>query len=114
MVRRGFTITDRARGDLRAIGRYIREESGARRAEDMLKRVLVACELFASQPAAGRGEPELGDDVRSFRVHPFLVAYRPRRQSIEILRVIHGARDREAAWNEPDHPADTIATQRDD
>jgi plasmid stabilization system protein ParE len=47
--------------------------------------------------------------VRSFIVSPYLVVYRPRGRSIEILRVIRGARDRTAAWREPSNGGDPPA-----
>ena len=68
--------------------------------------VMAACRLFASQPRAGRRESAFGPEVRTFIVNPYLVVYRPLGRSIEILRVIHGARDRDAAWHEPSNGDD--------
>jgi toxin ParE1/3/4 len=100
--RRRFAITQLARRDLDYVADWIRTRSGRARAQLVVGRIMAACQLLAQQPLAGRPEPELGEDVRSFVVHPYLVVYRPRRRSIEVLRVIHGARDRNAAWREPE------------
>ena len=104
---RRFAITDHARRDLDEIGRWITGQSGRERARLVLRRLVSTCELFASQPSAGRPEPDLGSNVRSFVVAPYLVVYRPQARSIEVLRVIHGARDRDAAWREPEGEPET-------
>jgi toxin ParE1/3/4 len=106
-ARRRFRVTHRARRDLEGIARWIGAQSGPERARLVLGRIMATCELFASQPSAGRAEPDLGQNVRSFLVHPYLVVYRPQGRSIEVLRIIHGARDRDAAWREPEGEPET-------
>jgi len=41
----------------------------------------------------GRARPELGHGLRSFVVGQYVVFYRPSTKGIEIVRVLHGARD---------------------
>lgn len=41
----------------------------------------------------GRKRDELVPNLRSFPVGNYLIFYRPINQGIEVLRVLHGARD---------------------
>ncbi len=54
--------------------------------------------VYASQPEMGEGCPEIGPDVRRFTVGNYFALYRPAADGIELLRVIHGSRDRRADW----------------
>ena len=92
----------RAQKDLRRIWRWVAEDAGARRADEILDRLLAVCDLYATQPQAGRLHPEFGPAIRSCRSGPYLIFYRPRGATIEIARVIDGRRDLPAAWAEPD------------
>jgi len=53
----------------------------------------TAAARLAIVPNIGRARPELGKDVRSFPVRKYLLFYRPITGGIELLRVIHGARN---------------------
>lgn len=50
-------------------------------------------EALARFPEMGRPRPEFGADVRSTLVKPYVVFYRHRGETVQILRVIHGSRD---------------------
>jgi len=95
-------ISRRAQRDLRRIWRYVAEQSGHGRADDLIDRILAVSGLFADQPQAGSSHSELGRAVRSCACGLYLVFYRPRAATIEIIRVIHGRRDVPSAWDEPD------------
>ena len=41
----------------------------------------------------GRSRPELAASVHSFPVARYVVFYRPAADGIEVVRVLHGARD---------------------
>ncbi|WP_326538038.1 type II toxin-antitoxin system RelE/ParE family toxin [Pseudorhodoferax sp.] len=49
--------------------------------------------LLATQPHMGRERPELAPGLRSFPVKRYVVFYRALRDGIEVLRVLHSARD---------------------
>ena len=49
--------------------------------------------MLARNPAAGRERPELVSDLRSFLVGRYILFYRPIDDGVEIVRVLHGARD---------------------
>lgn len=95
-------LSHRAQRDLRRIWRYVAEQSGHGRADELIDRILTLCALFATQPKAGQNHPEFGQSVRSCACGLYLVFYRPRAATIEIIRVIHGRRDVPSAWDEPD------------
>ena len=49
--------------------------------------------LLAEFPGIGSPRPELGVGIRSFAVTRYLIFYRPAPDGIQVLRVLHGARD---------------------
>jgi toxin ParE1/3/4 len=49
--------------------------------------------MLAEFPGAGQARPELLPNLRSFPVGRYLIFYRPIENGIEVLRVIHGARN---------------------
>ena len=48
----------------------------------------------------GRTHRELGTTVRSFPSGSYLIFYRPVREGIEILRILHSSRDLSSVWGE--------------
>jgi toxin ParE1/3/4 len=53
----------------------------------------AACRLLPSQPRMGRARDDLAPGVRSVVVGKYLVFFRATDTAIQVLRVIHGARD---------------------
>jgi toxin ParE1/3/4 len=89
-------LSDRAEADLEDFWLHIARED-PRRATRFVETVLDKCELLAEQPGIGRLRSELEPDLRSFVVGRYLIFYRPLDDGIEVVRVLHGARDIEAA-----------------
>lgn len=86
--------SSQALDDLREIARYVARESGSREtASRFLKRFDSRCRQYARQPLMGDLRFELGPEIRCFSVTSYVVFYRPVKSGIEILTVIHGARD---------------------
>jgi toxin ParE1/3/4 len=54
--------------------------------------------LLASTPRIGRSHDELEPGLRGFPVDNYLIFYRQVDAGIEIVRVLHGARDLEALF----------------
>jgi toxin ParE1/3/4 len=48
---------------------------------------------LATFPESGRQKPDIGAEVRALTIGNYLVLYRLAEQRIEIVRVVHGARD---------------------
>ncbi len=49
--------------------------------------------LLATQPLLGEAREDLGEGIRAFVVRPFVVLYRARVDHVEVIRVVHSARD---------------------
>jgi toxin ParE1/3/4 len=94
------TLAARAESDLDDIWRWIADESGPERADAFMRQIKATTDLFAGRPLAGRPQPELGAEIRSFLVRPYLIYYRPRPWGLEIVRVLYTRRDRDTAWRD--------------
>ena len=86
--------TSLARKSLKEIGRHIAQESGSRGvAMRFLDSIEEKCRLYATQPLMGESRPDLGENIRCFHVGNYVILYRPLDDGIEVLLVVHGARD---------------------
>lgn len=70
-------------------------------ADRWLDRLDVAFQLWASQPLMGRPRPELLANLRSFAFERHVVFYLPLPGGIEVVRVLHAARDLGPAFQSP-------------
>jgi len=88
-------ITEQAEADMEEIWEYLaqRNETAADR---LLDGILQRARLHVQFPLMGRLRDDLDLDLRSFVVSPYVVFYRPIDDTIEVLRVLHGARDVDA------------------
>ena len=78
--------------DLAEIWSFIADDSEA--AADRFLAVLQRkFRLLATQPQMGRLRPELMLELRSFPVGRYVAFYLAMADGIELLRVLHGARD---------------------
>lgn len=93
------TKTVRAEADLDEIWFYIALDNVAA-ADNLLDDIDSSCQLLAMQPQAGRLRPELVSGLRSFPVGRYVVFYRPQDDGIEVVRVLHSARDIESVAEE--------------
>ena len=86
--------TPRAKADVLSIGRYIAQQSGSRSAAlRFLDKIDAKLKFLAQHPLAGEARPELAADVRSFPIGNYVIFYRPSEDGIDVLRILHGARD---------------------
>ena len=87
-----------AESDLFQIGQYIARQdlAAACRLYDEIER---KAELYAGKPQLGELWSEFGRNVRAFRVGRYLVLYRPTKSGIEMIRVLHTARDLPQAFS---------------
>jgi toxin ParE1/3/4 len=81
-----------AHGDLADIWSYIADDS-EQQADLFLDMLEGKLALLATQPEMGRERPELAPKLRAFPIKRYVVFYRPVRGGIEVLRVLHSARD---------------------
>src|ERR1700676_4302572 len=56
--------------------------------------------LLAPSPRMGRRYPELSEGLRGFPVEDYVIFYREALQGIDVVRVLHGARDIESLFRD--------------
>jgi toxin ParE1/3/4 len=81
-----------SRRDLREILDYIAQDSRTR-ARRFVDKLEQKCELLARSPHLGFECEDLLPGMRVWPVGRYLIFYRPAAAGIEIVRVVHGARD---------------------
>lgn len=81
-----------ADADLLSIAAYIAERDPDR-ALSFVERLRTRCLALASQPHLGRPRPEFGDGIRSLWEKPYVLLYRVAPNAVEVLAIVHGARD---------------------
>lgn len=87
-----YVVTTAAESDLLEIWRYIAEDNETA-ADRILREFAENFFLLAQQPSLGRDRPELLRSVRSFPMGRYVIFYRGTGHDIEIIRVLHSARD---------------------
>ena len=88
-----IVISDAARIDLDDIWFYIATDSPTNADRFLDRQVEVATGTLAVAPLSGREREELGEGLRSLPVENYLIFYHVRDGAVEVLRIIHGARD---------------------
>ncbi len=81
--------------DLAEIWSFIADDSEAS-ADRFLAKLQTKLSLLATQPEMGRLRPELMPDLRSFPYARYVLFYIARPEGIEVVRVLHSARDIES------------------
>jgi toxin ParE1/3/4 len=94
-----IVIRPRALDDLGEIWAYIAEDSPVH-ADAFAARIDRKFHALARQPGMGRARPELNKDLRSLAVGRHVIFYLPLSNGIEVVRVLHGARDIEAEFQD--------------
>jgi toxin ParE1/3/4 len=84
--------TPTSRRDYQAIWDYVAQQN-VFAADALLRAFDEKVVLLSDFPGAGQARPELRPRLRSFPVKDYLIFYRPIRGGIELIRVLHGARD---------------------
>ena len=94
--------TPDAEEDLLQIWIYVAQQSASSMIADrLLDRIDEKCRLLARHPEMGPLRPDLAPNVRAFPVDSYVVFYRAVLVGIEVLRVLHGARDIPSAFARP-------------
>ena len=91
-----YRFTPQATDDLLNIWSFIAQDDGE--AADRVERaVFRACDFLAESPLAGRTRRDLTAlPVRFWVIHPYsnyLIVYDPETNPLQIIRILHGARD---------------------
>ena len=84
--------TKGAKRDLLELWFYVADDSPTY-ADALLRQIERSIQLLSVHPRLGPARPEYGRRLRSYPVGNYLIFYRPTRAGIELVRVVHGARD---------------------
>ncbi len=95
-----IVLQPRANADLSDIWQFIAEDSDDQ-ADAFIDLIDQKFELLAQQAGLGRRRDELAEGLRSFAVGRYVIFYLAIPGGVQIVRVLHGARDIEAAFTEP-------------
>jgi toxin ParE1/3/4 len=84
--------------DLRGIFDFI-EQDNPEAARDVARRLMKSIQLLAQNPSVGR--PSKTKAIREWSVPdlPYIVPYRVRRDTVEVLRIYHTRRNRPKNWS---------------
>lgn len=85
-------FTSQAERDLHDIWMYVAKQS-VDFADRLFDRIAGTCSTLAEQPGMGEARPDLMDRLRVFSVGNYIIFFRPEPGGIEVVRVLHGARD---------------------
>ena len=58
----------------------------------LIERIAAGVARLADFPESGPARPEIGEGARSLTIGNYLVLYRIERDTVDIVRVLHGAR----------------------
>jgi plasmid stabilization system protein ParE len=91
-----YQFTPQALGDLVDIWNFIAQDNPTA-ADKVGEAILGACDFLAGSPFAGRVRKELTPlPVRFWVVQPYsnyLIVYDPEKKPLQIVRILHSARD---------------------
>lgn len=88
-----------AEADLIEIWIYIAQDSPTS-ADKLLDEINEKSQTLAESPFVGKARDELGPNIRSFPIGNYVLFYQPIAEGIEIIRVLHGARDIDVLLNQ--------------
>ena len=93
-----FQRTAEAEKDLLALWDYIAQDN-PEAATRLLLTIDEKCARLAANPQLGPARPDIAPEMRYFPVGSYLILYRIVTDEVEIVRVLHGARDLEAIFH---------------
>ena len=94
-----FLLTLEAKKDLEEIHDFIAQDN-PKIALSFINSIQDKCQSVASSPEIGRKREELGFELRSFPIKNYIIFYRIKNANIQIIRILHTARDIESIFNE--------------
>jgi toxin ParE1/3/4 len=95
---RGLRVTKNARRDLNHIWMYVAIESSAERADSLVAEITETIDLAAAFPGGGSDRSQFMPRLRSYPSGNYLVFFRSNAKLVEIIRVVHGARNLAAVF----------------
>jgi toxin ParE1/3/4 len=94
-----FRLTFRAEADIDAIWDYIAVvKHSPQAADNQIESLYARFNLLADHPLMGQLRSDLRTDLRVFSVENYVILYFPAAEGIEVIGVLHGARDIESIF----------------
>lgn len=90
-------ISEEAAGDLEDIFDYWLDRVSIETANRLLDNIGDRLSLLARHPRAGRSCAGYGSETRCIAAGKYLIYYRITQPHVEVIRVLHGARDQRRA-----------------
>jgi antitoxin ParD1/3/4/toxin ParE1/3/4 len=95
-----YVLTKPAANDIRAIVNYVRQRS-PQSAKVVRTQLRAAMAKLAAFPHMGHLREDVADEpLRFWSVFSYLIVYRPETRPLQIVRVVHGARDLESLFKD--------------
>ena len=92
-------VSAEAEADLDAIWLYIANDSPINADRFLVRLVTTLTTTLTTLPLAGRTRDEFEAGLRSFPVDNYIAFYRVRKDTVEIVRIIHAKRNSNAIFN---------------
>jgi toxin ParE1/3/4 len=96
-----IVLTPRANADLEEIWMFIAADNPAQ-ADDFIDLIDEKFQNLSRQPGLGRRREELAAGLRSFPVGRYVIFYLQVQDCLQIVRILHGARDLDAVFADPE------------
>ena len=95
-----IVLTPSANRDLAEIWMFIAADNPAQ-ADDFIDLIDAKFQNLSRQPGLGRRREELVGGLRSFPVGRYVIFYLQVQDCLQIVRILHGARDLDAVFADP-------------
>jgi toxin ParE1/3/4 len=91
-------LSPQVRRDLKEIDEYISRDNPDAAAR-LISMIREKCLALSEQPGIGRNQSDLLPNLRSFPIGSYVIFYFPTRDGIEVVPILHGARDIERLFD---------------
>lgn len=95
-----YRVSKDARDDLDRIFVYWANRASLETAERLIDAIMDRFWLIGEHPGAGRAADEISSGVRCFPAGEYLIYYRKTTRPINVLHIVHGARDQRKAFRQ--------------
>jgi toxin ParE1/3/4 len=96
-VKRGFIFTPEAEADALAIWERIADDDSETAADRLIARIFDECQKLGEMPGIGHYREDLLDQRHKFwSIWSYLIVYRWKAKPIQVIAIVHGARDLDA------------------
>jgi antitoxin ParD1/3/4/toxin ParE1/3/4 len=89
-----FIVSEPAERDLEQIQDYLVQEAGRAVARRVTREIRRVVRFLAAHPSAGHLRPDLSNlPLRFWTVYSYVIVYDGTSKPIQVVRILHGARD---------------------